>query len=211
MTTTTGADATTFPTLAAAVAHCAETMAHHHAAYRRSRAADAAASAAQTPSEAAATARWRAAARAARADAKDAHDTALATAYAALATDLLPPLLGGAWRPTQIGSLIRPGEWSLLTRPLVDHARAFRRADARGPTTWRNAVLVSEPYGVFDRTGAPAADALAQARRIRAELGVGVWGRADLSPWYPGWTALVLIAADLRPDAAARFGFTPLA
>ncbi|MDE2580919.1 MAG: hypothetical protein KGL52_04745 [Rhodospirillales bacterium] len=180
-----------FPDLAAAVLTCRRTADEHHAAWRASWA---------EPHD-----RML---RAARALAWEGHQAALRRADRCIAAELLPALLGGAWRPARRGTgLVTSRTAGLLCWPLIDHSRTFRRAETRGATAWRNSLLITEPYGTFTPDGDPAPKALAHARGIRAEIGAGVWARPDLSPWNPGGTALVLIAAGLRPEDASKFGF----
>ena len=143
-----------------------------------------------------------------------AHANARRDALAAYAEELLPAVLGGCWHCARRGSLIpyhRPTEAALFGPPLIDHAVNFRRANAKGPLTWRNGVLLTEPYDALDRNGQPQPGAAAQARRLRAEFSIAVWASRPLSRWYPGWTALLILARDLRPADAARFGFIALA
>ena len=140
----------------------------------------------------------------------------------AYAGGLLPPILGGTW------SVCRPGAspvWSVGFRrgdaieyvasfsgTLVDHDRAFRRGGSRGPLTWENSVVISEPYDAWDRSkNAPTDAAIEHARQLHTRLALSAWVRPDLSGWFKGWTALVLIAKGLPSDRAGEFGFTALA
>jgi hypothetical protein len=138
-----------------------------------------------------------------------------AIAYAAYATELLPaitPHMSPPWSPGKAGHLIGDHEASTYGRKdipdlwscprLLDHPAIFRRQGVRGPTTWRNAVQIGEPYWI----DAPA-EAVNEARYL-AGFGLGVWHRTDLSAWFPGRTNLVVIARGLRPEDAPTFGFT---
>ncbi len=152
--------------------------------------------------------------RIAQRSAEAAHDAAARAALTAYADEMLPAVLGGAWQRAAAGSLIpygRPADREMFGWPLIDHALNFRRTGTSGPLTWAIGVLLAEPYNALDRDGQPLAPALAQARRLRAELGIATWASAPLSWWYPGSTALLILTPNLRPDRAAPAGFTALA
>lgn len=143
--------------------------------------------------------------------AEAAHDDANRAALAAYATELLPAILGGSWQRAE-HSLIpygRPAEADLFRRPWVDHVVTYRRTGTAGPLTWCNGAMLSEPYDAFTRDGQPRAEAIAQAHQMRVALGVGIWASRRLSRWYPGWTALVVVARDLPADPEL-FGFVAL-
>lgn len=162
---------------------------------------------------------WRA--RGALMQAQEAERTARHVVLWAYASELLPAILGGEWAMCRHGAspIWQPhkgrggGDYAnSFTGPLLDHTHAFRRAGMRGPLTWRNAALTSEPYDAFDReAGEVPASAAEHARLLRAEHGLGTWLHPDLSAWFRGWTSLVVIASALRPEDAGRVGFIPLA
>ncbi len=169
--------------------------------------------------QAASRGNWRL--RAQAASARDVHQAAAVALRAAYARELLPSILGGAWH------VCRPGQspvWAGYARgdggaesvrdftgALVDHPHTFRRVGSRGRLTWENSVVLAEPYNVWSRDrGAVTDEARAHAARLHARHGLSVWTRADLSGWFMGWTALVLIARGIAPNRAPAFGFTAL-
>lgn len=153
--------------------------------------------------------------------AQESERTARRGVLGAYASELLPAILGGEWTVCHHGAspIWQPhkgrgfGDYARsFPGPLIDHTHAFRRAGMRGPLTWRNAALTSEPYDAFAReAGGVPASAAEHARHLRAEHGLGSWLHPDLSAWFRDWTSLVVIASALRPEDAARFGFTALA
>ena len=160
-------------------------------------------------------------ARRALMQAQEGERTARRSVLLAYAGELLPAILGGEWTMCRHGAspIWQPhkgqgfGDYAQsFTGPLLDHTHAFRRAGVRGPLTWRNGALTSEPYDAFDRkAGAVPASAEEHARLLRAEHGLGTWLHPDLSAWFRGWTTLVIVASALRPEDAGGFGFIPLA
>ena len=88
---------------------------------------------------------------------------------------------------------------------LFDYPLYFRRAGARGMTTWNNAVIVGRPYNIF-KDGNPLDGAVRCAEGLAAKHHVGVWARADLSV-VPGATALVIAGKGLSAEDASKFGF----
>ena len=93
---------------------------------------------------------------------------------------------------------------------LVDHRQHFRQRGSHGRATWRDTVFASQPYPEPDNA-VLSEKALEEARCAAHEHGVGVWVSAQYSCWYTGRTTLVLIGRGLRPENAARFGFTAVA
>jgi hypothetical protein len=179
-----------FPAVAAAVARCEATLAGHQAASQALRRDSTKRTAARV--------------------AQDAHAAANAAAVSAYAAELLPAIFGGGWMRAASGSLIPYGRLehrAMLSWPLIDHGVSYRRRGERGPLTWRNGVLLAEPYSIGGDDGAHTSEARAQARLLRAELSLGVWCCPALSRWFPTRTTLLLIARDLRPSRAAEFGF----
>lgn len=137
---------------------------------------------------------------------KEAQDTG----YKLIADEVLPAILGGEWRQTKVPSWFYTAGFSHFVAPLFDHTKTYRLVGSKGPTTWKNAILVSEPYNALSREGDPAASAVSQAARLRKELIVATWVRKDLSIRYPGWTSLVLVGS-LLDQASDHGGFTVLA
>lgn len=137
-----------------------------------------------------------------------AHSAASMRAYTVIGDELLPALFGGKWKKTSLPLWADIG----LDGTLIDHQKAYRLAGMKGPTTWRNSVIVSEPYNAVSREGKPTTGAIADAAYLRAKLDVGVWVSRDLSPHFPGWTSLVLLAGGMiLPEDAGAFGFMALA
>lgn len=140
----------------------------------------------------------------------NASDAAYRQVRAAYASELLPAILGGEWAETKRSLFVRqPGtrdDFFLAPHfhDLFDHPLHFRRRGAKGPLTWKNCVLIGQPYPAEPDQGAEQALALAR------HFGVGVWRRDDLSAWYPGVTMLVIAAQGLTPQNAQKFGFKPL-
>ena len=135
---------------------------------------------------------------------------------AAYASELLPAILGGAWRRTE-SAVREPTGLRYYGRPiysdyytLFDHPLHFRRAGTKGMATWTNAVVVGRPYNIF-KDGNPRDEAVRHAESLVEKHHVGVWARPDLSAWYPGSTALVIAGKGLRAEDADRFGFVALA
>ena len=77
--------------------------------------------------------------------------------------------------------------------------------------TLKDGAVIGRPYNAFDKAGVLLAAARRAARDLAARYYASVWARPDLSSWYPGWTALVVVARGLEPGAAERFGFVALA
>jgi hypothetical protein len=159
-------------------------------------------------SRVAATAQERCASRQTRALASEAQ----ANVVSAYASELLPAILGGSWKQTD-STVWSPG---LMRRPvysdyhgIFDHPVQFRRRGAKGPSTWKNWIILGRPYGLFDDDGSVNPRHRDLAVHLSAREDVGVWARADLSAWFPGWTSLVVAARGLRAADAPRFGLIP--
>lgn len=142
--------------------------------------------------------------------ARGASDAARERCFDAYASELLPAILGGAWKHTDKTVTAPGGRASRRPYPLFyhhnlfDHPLVFRRIGGiRGLTTWHNCAVIGLPYGI-------QAAATEDAASVTEKYGVGVWTRPDLSAWYPNWTCLVVAAIGLKPEEAARFGFTAL-
>jgi hypothetical protein len=133
-----------------------------------------------------------------------------------IATDLLPRIAGGEWRRTHHGfpCTVRMCYFgkptsdydmiSTLHRELFDHGRFFRRKGAKGPFTWKIGIATGEPYGLADevKSGQPFS-----VSPMLRERGLVAIAHPDLSPWYPGWTALFVVGQSLNLEAAAALGF----
>ncbi len=141
-------------------------------------------------------------------DANDGYLDATWAAREAVCDELLPALIGGAWRcPT--GQAWPAGTPKIQTKwALLDHPRLYRRPGATHRASWAGSALCGEPY--LNPIGALNCEGLALAR-LFAECGCSVWHNPELSSWYPGKTSLVLIARGINADAAASLGFTKLA
>jgi hypothetical protein len=144
-----------------------------------------------------------------------------AVVAAAYASELLPALLGGAW--TRTDAMLKvpapdtfTGTESLYGQAefysfLLDHPLRFRRRGTSGMLTLKNGAVIGRPYNAFDKAGVPLDAARRAARDLAFRYHASVWARPDLSSWYPGWTALVVVARGLEPGAAERFGFVAFA
>ena len=122
-----------------------------------------------------------------------------------IADEIIPAILGDAWKRAQ-----RQPFFMDLARAssLIDHPEYLRRASAHGPHTWRNLVLISQPYAGFNNdicvVGREA------NRMVERKVPLGVWGVPRLGPWNPPGTSLVLLAPGLIGRNAAEFGFSDL-
>ena len=83
---------------------------------------------------------------------------AQANVVSAYATELLPAILGGSWKQTD--STVWTPSHSLMRTPvysdyheIFDHPVQFRRSGAKGPSTWKNWVIIGRPYNTFDADG----------------------------------------------------------
>jgi hypothetical protein len=128
-------------------------------------------------------------------------------AVMAYCSELLPTVLSGEWTTPKPGA----GTWSeslYQHRCLSDHAVNFRRRGTRGSRSWRNSAVLAQPnrLDVGGVNGEFTPDFLAAARPL-VRQGVGVWVSSRLSSYFPGQTALVLVAAGLEPKRADEFGF----
>src|SRR5262245_22359485 len=64
----------------------------------------------------------------------------------ACADELLPAVLGGEWMAVEGGTWPPPRTGDNVTNELFDHETVFRRRGARGPRSWRDCAIISEPY-----------------------------------------------------------------
>lgn len=138
------------------------------------------------------------------------------------AREMLPRILGGEWRETGRGLYVRRGYYREFIagnhHDLLDHWKHYRQLGARGPSSFKNTLIIAHPYNLWPRESR-ALDAelhsgiCATAKECAARYGVGIWARPDLSVHYPGWTSMVLFAGGLagRADDAGAFGFVALA
>jgi hypothetical protein len=82
----------------------------------------------------------------------------------AYSSELLPTVLGGKW------SRGKPGvPWSdQYSLELFDHPIWFRRREVGGPRSWRNCVVLGNPYRseIADETGELTPDFLAAAQPL---------------------------------------------
>jgi hypothetical protein len=148
-------------------------------------------------------------------------EAAEAVVDAAYASELLPALLGGAWAQTDAALKVPAPDTFTGTEllygqrdyyhNLLDHPLHFRRHGTSGMLTLKDGAVIGRPYNAFDKVGALLDTARRAARDLAARYYASVWARPDLSSWYPGWTALVVVARGLEPGAAERFGFVALA
>jgi hypothetical protein len=137
-----------------------------------------------------------------------------AEAEAIYADELLPVLLPGEWRVTKrdphnaYAVLPRPDRYHANLHTLLDHAIVYRRAGTRGPINAQCAAVIGLPYDALDKDDGSITGRAIDEASFLARYGIGVWVRANLSAWYPGWTQLVVAAAGLlgRTDAE-KFGF----
>jgi hypothetical protein len=113
-------------------------------------------------------------------------------------TELLPTILGGKWSQSINSGIL----WRKLptrnyqTHALLDHPLYFHRFSHR---SYKNSVLIGRPYFPVDEE---------YVSKIAGECPtIGFWIRTDLSAWYPGETALVIIAEELLTKNPAQFGF----
>jgi hypothetical protein len=148
-------------------------------------------------------------------------EAAEAVVNAAYASELLPAVLGGAWTRTDAALKVPAPRTFTGTEllyghgqyyhDLLDHPLHFRRRGTSGMLTLKDGAVIGRPYNAFDKAGVLLAAARRAARDLAARYYASVWARPDLSSWYPGWTALVVVARGLEPGAAERFGFVALA
>jgi hypothetical protein len=133
--------------------------------------------------------------------------TAIAIHTSSRAGEMLPTVLGGKW------SRGRPGvPWSdRYSLELYDHPIWFRRRGACGPCSWQDCVVLGNPYRseVIDENGDFRPDFLTAAQPLLRQR-IGIWMNSDLSWWFPGSTACILLAAGLESERASRFGFRPV-
>ena len=137
---------------------------------------------------------------------------AQANVVSAYATELLPAILGGSWKQTD--STVWTPSHSLMRTPvysdyheIFDHPVQFRRSGAKGPSTWKNWVIIGRPYNTFDADGSVNPRHRDLAGHLATREDVSAWARRDLSAWFPGWTSLVVAARGLHAEDAPKFGF----
>jgi hypothetical protein len=122
----------------------------------------------------------------------------------AIASELLPAIFEGEWVPA------RKRAWPASdepARPIFDHPTAFCRRGARRPHGWHNCAMVTQPYNHVFRNGEFHPPFAVAAQTLSRQHQVGVWVAPELSAWFPGQTILVLLARNLVPELAPRFGF----
>lgn len=112
----------------------------------------------------------------------------------AIASEVLPRILGGDWVVARKAvDRLMPRTWmfSSAASNLFDHPMQFCRK-GRGALRWPDAVLAGEPYIPGLSTGS--------ARAFAEDCGIGMWSSRGLSTWFPDFTMLVLAARGLPAD-----------
>lgn len=147
-----------------------------------------------------------------KAKAPETYDAAIAR----YADEMLPAILGGEWKRSSCDTFsllgiraIKGFTFGIRVQALFDHQVGYRICGAKGPHTWKNCVLLGQPYHAFDRRGEITSDAKAIANQLK-RIGVAVWVRRDLSAWFPGATQLVLASPRLMGKSADQFGFVAI-
>jgi hypothetical protein len=133
--------------------------------------------------------------------------------------EMLQAILGGWWRETDSRIYFRQTSRShpinvAGEHRLLDHPIHYRQVGARGRATFNNTAIIAHPYDIWSPQRRDPDDipekVRQEARRIADTYEVGIWARPDLSHWFPGWTALLLVARNLLPEDAERWGFIAL-